>query len=66
MEFADRKEISRLDKELEKGALAAKKFVLKAEVQEKLRKVEKEIWEELALKLEKETFVRKFDDFEKE
>mmetsp|Transcript_9060 Transcript_9060/g.12313 ORF Transcript_9060/g.12313 Transcript_9060/m.12313 type:complete len:94 (+) Transcript_9060:62-343(+) len=42
------------------------KFVLKTDVSEKFKKVEKEIWEELALKLEKKTFERKFDHFEQE
>lgn len=42
------------------------KFALKTNVQEKFQKVEKEIWEELALKMEKKVFDRKFEHFEQE
>ena len=66
MEFADKKEISRIDKEIDKVGRETKRFVLKAEVQERFRKVEKEIWEELSIKLEKSVFDRKFSDLEVE
>jgi len=42
------------------------KFILKTDVQERFKKVETEIWEELATKMEKRIFDRKFDHFEQE
>mmetsp|Transcript_9061 Transcript_9061/g.12315 ORF Transcript_9061/g.12315 Transcript_9061/m.12315 type:complete len:151 (+) Transcript_9061:680-1132(+) len=66
MDYADKKEIVRLDNEFDRSNQKMTKFVLKTDVSEKFKKVEKEIWEELALKLEKKTFERKFDHFEQE
>ena len=66
MDYADKKDIDRLDTEIEKTNQKMTKFVLKTDVSEKFKKVEKEIWEELSLKLEKKTFERKFDHFEQE
>ena len=39
---------------------------MKVDVQERFKKVEREVWEELALKMEKKTFDRKFTHFETE
>ena len=64
MEFADKKEIQRIDKEIDKVGRETKRYVLKAEVQERFRKVEKEVWEELSIKLEKNTFERKVGEIE--
>mmetsp|Transcript_13803 Transcript_13803/g.17467 ORF Transcript_13803/g.17467 Transcript_13803/m.17467 type:complete len:151 (+) Transcript_13803:675-1127(+) len=66
MDYADKKEIVRIDNEFDRSNQKMTKFVLKTDVSEKFKKVEKEIWEELALKLEKKTFERKFDHFEQE
>ena len=66
MDLAHKKEIVRLDEEIEKTRAMLVKFPLKTDVNEKFRKVETEIWEELALKEEKATFERKIEHFENE
>ena len=66
MDYADKKDIDRLDNDVEKTNQKMTKFVLKTDVSEKFKKVERDIWEELSLKLEKKTFERKFDHFEQE
>ena len=53
MDLAHKREIIRLDDEIEKTRAMLVKFSLKTDVSEKFRKVEQDIWEELALKLEK-------------
>ena len=64
MDLAHKREIIRLDDEIEKTRAMLVKFALKTDVSEKFRKVETEIWEELALKLEKTVFDRKIETFE--
>ena len=56
MDYAEKKEIIRIDQEFEKIKKRLGTFVLRVDVSEKFRKIEKEIWEELALKLEKKFF----------
>ena len=64
MDLAHKREIIRLDDEIEKTRAMLVKFALKTDVSEKFRNVEHEIWEELALKLEKTVFDRKIEYFE--
>ena len=64
MDLAHKREIIRLDDEIEKTRAMLVKFSLKTDVSEKFRKVEQDIWEELALKLEKQVFDRKIETFE--
>ena len=52
MDLAHKKEIVRLDDDIEKTRAMLVKFALKTDMNEKFRKVEQEIWEELRLKLE--------------
>lgn len=66
MDYAEKKDITRLDQADEKINLKMTKFIARVDVQEKFRKLEKELWEELALKLEKKTFDRKIEGFEAE
>ena len=66
MDLAHKKEIVRLDEEIEKTRAMLVKFALKTDVNEKFRKMETELWEELALKLEKNVFERKIEHFENE
>lgn len=66
MDLAHKKEIVRLDDEIEKTRNMLVKFALKTDVNEKFRKVEQELWEELALKQEKTVFDRKIEHFENE
>ena len=66
MDLAHKKEIVRLDDEIEKTRAMLVKFALKTDVNEKFRKMETELWEELALKLEKTVFERKIEHFENE
>jgi len=66
MDYAHQKEIVRVDKSVEETRSMLAKFILKTDVQERFKKVETEIWEELASKMEKKIFDRKFDHFEQE
>ena len=66
MDYAEKKDVTRLDQADEKINLKMTKFIARVDVQEKFRKLEKELWEELALKLEKKTFDRKIEGFEAE
>lgn len=66
MDKAESKEIVRLDEQIEITRAMLTKFVLKNDYLEKFRKVETEIWDELATKLEKNDFNRKIDSFEEE
>ena len=66
MDLAHKKEIVRLDDEIEKTRNMLVKFALKTDVNEKFRKVEQELWEEIALKQEKTVFDRKIEHFENE
>ena len=52
--FALQTEIERIDEELEKTNNYQTKFILKTDVSEKLNKMEKEVWTELATKLRSE------------
>lgn len=61
MEYANQKEVVRLDEEIEKTRAMLTKFVLKLDFNEKFKRVEQEIWEELATKMEKRSIERKFD-----
>lgn len=64
MDYANQKEVTRLDEEIEKTRLMLTKFVLKLDFNEKFKRVEQEIWEELATKMEKKSIERKFDHIE--
>ena len=70
LDYANQKEIVRLDEDLERTRQQFTKFVYKTDYIEKIKKVETEVWEELSLKVEKTTFDRKFEymteDIEKE
>ena len=66
MDYADKKDIARLDKEDEKMKMQMTRYIARVDVQEKFKKMEKEVWEELAIKLEKKTFERKIESFEQD
>ena len=59
LDCAHKKEIVRIDDDVEKTNANFINYALKNEVQEKFRKTEQEIWEELALKLERTNFENK-------
>ena len=59
LDCAHKKEIVRLDDDVEKTNAKFINYALKNEVLEKFRKTEQEIWEELALKLERTNFENK-------
>ena len=61
LEYADKKEIHRLDDDIEKTREGLKKFVFKTDYTERISKVESELWKELALKVEKTTFKNKIE-----
>lgn len=61
LEYANQKEIHRLDDDIEKTREGLKKFVFKTDYTEKIHKVETELWMELALKVEKSAFANKVD-----
>ena len=64
MDYAQQKEIIRLDEDIQKTREMLVKFVLKTDFQEKFRKTETEIWEELATKMEKTNFDRTIQSIE--
>ena len=64
--FALNTEIYRLDEEIRKTNEYQTKFILKTDVNERLQKMEKEIWEEMSTKLKAEKFEVRFNNFEKE
>jgi len=66
MEYAKQTEIERVDDEIEKTRYMLTKFLLKTDFNEKFKKTEAEIWEELATKMEKKIFDRKIEAFEVE
>lgn len=66
MDKAEQKEIVRLDEQIEITRAMLTKFVLKNDYLERFRKVETEIWDNLATKLEVNVFNRKIDTFEAE
>lgn len=61
MEYAKEKEINRLDNEIEKTRAMLTKFVLKLDFNERFKKSEQDIWEELGTKMEKKSIERKFE-----
>ena len=62
LDCAHKKEIVRLDDDVEKTNAKFINYALKNEVLEKFRKTEQEIWEELALKLERTNFENKIKE----
>ena len=62
--FALQTEIIRLEGEIYKTNEYQKKFILKTDINERLQKIEKEIWEELATKLRTDKFEMRFNNFE--
>ena len=62
--FALQTEIVRLEGEIYKTNEYQKKFILKTDINERLQKIEKEIWEELATKLRTDKFEMRFNNFE--
>ena len=66
MDYALQTEIERVDEEMEKTRNMLTKFVLKTDYTERLKKMETEIWEELAIKLEKKVFDRRIQGIEED
>jgi hypothetical protein len=66
MEYAKQVEIVRVDEEIEKTRYMLTKFLLKTDFNEKFKRTEAEIWEELATKIETKIFDRKIEAFEVE
>ena len=66
MDKADEKQIPRLDEEIEKTRAMLTKFLLKTDFNERFKKTETEIWEELHLKQEKQAYERKMFHFEED
>ena len=64
MDYAQIKDIKRVDEEIEKTRAMLTKFVLKTDFSEKFRKTETEIWESMATKMEKKVFDRKIESIE--
>ena len=62
--FALQTEIVRLEGEIYKTNEYQKKFILKTDINERLQKIEKEIWEELETKLRIDKFDMRFNNFE--
>lgn len=61
MEYAHKHEIMRLDEDIAKTREMLKKFVLKTDYAERFKNVEREIWTELALKIEKKAVDNSFE-----
>ena len=67
MDFAERSDVKKVESEVGKiMTQRLPKLALKVDVKERFEKQERELWEELSLKMEKKVFERKFTHFELE
>ena len=67
MDFAERSDVKKVESEVGKIMnQRLPKLALKVDVKERFEKQERELWEELSLKMEKKVFERKFTHFELE
>ena len=55
LEYALQTELEKIDKNMEKNIESQSRFAVKNDVNERFNKIEKELWTELALKIEKRT-----------
>ena len=66
MEFAHQSEVTRVEAMLRENINSQGKYAVKVEIIEKFNRMEKEMWDELKLKMEKRTVTQKFEFVEDE